>query len=126
MSRGIPFAPAPMDLIWCELCCRSLWLEKRGSTVEWVVVQDNGEGIEFATLGDITAWQLKRIFEEVEPIVSKGQHGRGVSRSISYACNATLVHPGSRNVDAVIEVAEPTIKDFEAWLIDETDQKHEP
>lgn len=90
--------------------------------VERVVVQDNGEGIEFATLGD--TFGNFNDSSKKSNLSLKGQHGRG-RLAFHKLCRNASWFTRFKNVDAVIEVAEPTIKDFEAWLIDETDQKHE-
>lgn len=90
--------------------------------VERVVVQDNGDGIDFATLGD-TFGNFNDSSKKAN-LSLKGQHGRG-RLAFHKLCRNACWFTRFKNVDAVIEVAEPTIKDFEAWLIDETDQKHE-
>lgn len=90
--------------------------------VERVVVLDNGDGIEFATLDD-TFGNFNDSSKKAN-LSLKGQHGRGRLAFHKLCRNATWFTK-FKNVDAVIEVAEPTIKDFEAWLIEEADQKQE-
>lgn len=90
--------------------------------VERVVVLDNGEGIEFATLDD-TFGNFNDSSKKAN-LALKGQHGRG-RLAFHKLCRNASWYTRFKNVDAVIEVSEPTIKDFEAWLIEEVDQKRE-
>jgi hypothetical protein len=90
--------------------------------VERVVVLDNGEGIEFANL-DHTFGNFNDSSKKAN-LSLKGQHGRG-RLAFHKLCRNASWFTRCKNVDAVIEVAEPTIKDFEAWLIEESDQKQE-
>ncbi|QQB36991.1 ATP-binding protein [Achromobacter deleyi] len=90
--------------------------------VERVVVLDDGEGIEFATL-DHTFGNFNDSSKKAN-LSLKGQHGRGRLAFHKLCANASWF-TRFKSVDAVIEIAEPTIKDFEAWLIEEADQKQE-
>lgn len=90
--------------------------------VDRVVVLDNGDGIEFATL-DNTFGNFNDSSKKAN-LSLKGQHGRG-RLAFHKLCRNAAWFTRFKNVDAVIEVAEPTIKDFEAWLIEEADQKQE-
>lgn len=90
--------------------------------VERVVVLDNGSGIEFATLGN-TFGNFNDSSKKAN-LSLKGQHGRG-RLAFHKLCRNAAWFTRFNNIDAVIEVAEPTIKDFEAWLIEEADQKQE-
>lgn len=88
--------------------------------LEHVTVLDNGDGIDFNTLND-TFGSFNDSAKRAN-LSLKGEHGRGrlafhlLSRNASWftRCN---------NVDAVIQVAEPAIKDFEARLLEPTEQK---
>lgn len=91
--------------------------------VESVVVLDDGEGIEFATLDD-TFGNFNDSAKKAN-LSLKGQHGRG-RLAFHKLCHDASWFTRFKNIDAVIEVAEPTIKDFEAWLLDdEAEQKPE-
>lgn len=88
--------------------------------LEHVTVLDNGDGIDFNTLNE-TFGSFNDSAKRAN-LSLKGEHGRGrlafhlLSRNASWytRCN---------EVDAVIHVAEPTIKDFEARLLETNEQK---
>ncbi len=88
--------------------------------LEHVTVLDDGDGIGFDNLND-TFGSFNDSAKRAN-LSLKGEHGRGrlafhlLSRNASWftRCNG---------VDAVIQVAEPTIKDFEARLLETKEQK---
>lgn len=90
--------------------------------VDRVVVLDDGEGIEFTTL-DNTFGNFNDSAKKAN-LSLKGQHGRG-RLAFHKLCRNASWFTRFKGVDAVIHVAEPTIKDFEAWLLEEGEQKGE-
>ncbi|WP_440465685.1 ATP-binding protein [Pseudomonas sp. YH-1] len=90
--------------------------------VERVVVLDNGDGIEFDTLSD-TFGSFNDSAKKAN-LSMKGEHGRG-RLAFHLLCRNASWFTRFNNIDAVIDVAEPTIKDFEGRLLDRTEQKQE-
>jgi hypothetical protein len=90
--------------------------------VERVIVLDNGDGIEFDTLND-TFGSFNDSAKKAN-LSMKGEHGRG-RLAFHLLCRNASWFSRFNNVDAVIDVAEPTIKDFEGRLLERSEQKLE-
>lgn len=90
--------------------------------VDRVVVLDDGEGIEFDTLDD-TFGSFNDSAKKAN-LSLKGEHGRG-RLAFHLLCRNASWFTKFDNVDAAIDIAEPTIKDFEGRLLDVADQKPE-
>lgn len=90
--------------------------------LEKVVVLDDGIGIDFDTLertfGSFNDSAKKGNFTQ------KGEHGRG-RLAFHLLCRNASWFTKTKNVDAVIDVEEPTIKDFVGRLLEEGEQKAE-
>jgi hypothetical protein len=87
-----------------------------------VIVLDDGEGIDFYTLND-TFGSFNDSAKKAN-LSQKGEHGRGRFAFHRLCCNASWF-TRFKKVNAVINIAEPTIKDFESLLLEEADQKPE-
>jgi len=87
-----------------------------------VIVLDDGEGIDFYTLND-TFGSFNDSAKKAN-LSQKGEHGRGRFAFHRLCCNASWF-TGFKKANAVINIAEPTIKDFEGLLLEEADQKPE-
>ncbi|TPG88180.1 DNA mismatch repair protein [Pseudomonas caspiana] len=90
--------------------------------VERVVVLDDGDGIEFDTLND-TFGSFNDSAKKIN-LAMKGEHGRG-RLAFHLLCRNASWFTRFSNVDAVIDVAEPTIKDFEGRLLERSEQRLE-
>ncbi|MDO8771529.1 MAG: ATP-binding protein [Burkholderiaceae bacterium] len=90
--------------------------------VERVVVLDNGDGIEFDSLSD-TFGSFNDSAKKAN-LSMKGEHGRG-RLAFHLLCRNASWFTRFNNVDAVIDVTEPTIKDFEGRLLEGGEQKPE-
>jgi hypothetical protein len=90
--------------------------------VDRVVVLDNGDGIDFATLAD-TFGNFNDSAKKAN-LSLKGEHGRG-RLAFHKLCRNASWFTRFKSVDAVIQIAEPTIKDFEARLLNEGEQRQE-
>lgn len=90
--------------------------------LERVVVLDDGVGIDFSTLSD-TFGSFNDSAKKAN-LSQKGEHGRGRLAFHRLCLNASWF-TRFKTVNAVINVAEPTIKDFEGLLLEEADQKPE-
>lgn len=90
--------------------------------VERVFVLDNGDGIDFKTLND-TFGSFNDSAKKAN-LAMKGEHGRG-RLAFHLLCRNASWFTRFHNIDAVIDVAEPTIKDFEARLLEGAEQKPE-
>lgn len=90
--------------------------------LERVVVLDDGVGIEFdsleKTFGSFNDSAKKANFTQ------KGEHGRG-RLAFHLLCRNASWFTKTKNIDAVIDVKEPTIKDFVGRLLEEGEQKAE-
>lgn len=95
-------------------------VENEMDGLEQVSVLDDGDGIEFnalsATFGSFNE-SMKR-----GNISLKGEHGRG-RLAFHLLCRNASWFTRNNGVDAVVNIAEPTIKDFEGRLLDEAEQK---
>ncbi|MBD8658456.1 ATP-binding protein [Oxalobacteraceae sp. CFBP 13730] len=90
--------------------------------MERVAVLDNGDGINFNTLND-TFGSFNDSAKKAN-LAMKGEHGRG-RLAFHLLCRNASWFTRCNNIDAVIDVAEPTIKDFEARLLESSKQKQE-
>lgn len=90
--------------------------------VERVIVLDNGDGIAFETLND-TFGSFNDSAKKAN-LSMKGEHGRG-RLAFHLLCRNASWFTRCSNIDSVICVAEPTIKDFEGRLLERGDQKPE-
>lgn len=90
--------------------------------LEKVSVLDDGAGIEFdsleKTFGSFNDSGKKGNFTQ------KGEHGRG-RLAFHLLCRNASWFTKTKNIDAVIDVEEPTIKDFVGRLLEEGEQKPE-
>lgn len=87
-----------------------------------VDILDDGEGIDFSTLGDTFGSFNESAKKSNES--QKGEHGRG-RLAFHRLCSNASWYTRFKNVNAVINVTESTIKDFEGRPIDEDEQKPE-
>ncbi len=90
--------------------------------LDQVVVLDDGEGIDFATLSD-TFGSFNESAKKAN-LSQKGEHGRG-RLAFHRLCRNAAWFTMHKKINAVINVAEPTIKDFEGRLLEEDAQKPE-
>jgi hypothetical protein len=90
--------------------------------VDRVAVLDDGEGIAFDTLDD-TFGSFNDSAKKAN-LSLKGEHGRG-RLAFHKLCRNASWFTRFNNVDAIVEVAEPTIKDFEGRLLEKAEQKPE-
>lgn len=90
--------------------------------VDRVVVLDDGEGIDFSTLSD-TFGSFNDSAKKAN-LSQKGEHGRG-RLAFHRLCRNASWFTRFKKLNAVINVAELTIKDFEGRLLEEADQKPE-
>lgn len=87
-----------------------------------VVVLDDGEGIDFATLSD-TFGSFNDSVKKSDFLL-KGENGRGRFAFHRLCSNASWFTRFKKG-NAVINITQPNIKDFEARLIEEAEQKSE-
>lgn len=87
-----------------------------------VDVLDNGHGIDLAILED-TFGSFNDSAKKAN-LAMKGEHGRG-RLAFHLLCRNAAWFTRFNNVDAVIDVSEPTIKDFEARILKGTEQRPE-
>lgn len=87
-----------------------------------VDILDDGKGIDFYTLND-TFGSFNDSAKKSNPS-QKGEHGRG-RLAFHRLCRNASWFTRFKKVNAVINVTESTIKDFEGRLIDESEQKPE-
>lgn len=90
--------------------------------VDRVIVLDDGEGIDFSTLSD-TFGRFNDSAKKAN-LSQKGEHGRG-RLAFHRLCRNASWFTRFKKVNAVVNVAEETIKDFEGRLLEEADQKPE-
>ena len=90
--------------------------------LEKVVVLDDGDGITFETLEE-TFGSFNDSAKNAN-LALKGEHGRG-RLAFHLLCRNCSWFTRANNVDAVIEIAEPTIKDFVGRLLEGSEQKAE-
>lgn len=90
--------------------------------VDRVEVLDDGDGIDFSTLSD-TFGSFNDSAKKAN-LSQKGEHGRG-RLAFHRLCRNASWFTRFKNVDAVVNVAEMTIKDFEGRLLDGPEQKPE-
>jgi hypothetical protein len=90
--------------------------------LDQVVVLDDGDGIDFATLDD-TFGSFNDSAKKAN-LSQKGEHGRG-RLAFHRLCRNAAWFTMHKKINAVINVAEPTLKDFEGRLLEEGAQKPE-
>lgn len=95
-------------------------IENEMHGLERVVVLDDGDGIEFDALNE-TFGSFNESAKKAS-LTLKGEHGRG-RLAFHRLCRNASWFTKCNGVDAVIDVSEPTIKDFEGRLLEEVEQK---
>ena len=95
-------------------------IENEMHGLERVVVLDDGDGIEFDALNE-TFGSFNESAKKAS-LTLKGEHGRG-RLAFHRLCRNASWFTKCNGIDAVIDVSEPTIKDFEGRLLDEVEQK---
>jgi hypothetical protein len=103
-------------------CVSVTVVENEMHGLERVTVLDDGDGIEFDTLND-TFGSFNDSAKKVN-LATKGEHGRG-RLAFHLLCRNASWFTRFNSVDAVIDVAEPTIKDFQGRLLERSEQKLE-
>lgn len=97
-------------------------VENEAHGPEKVIVLDDGDGIDFETL-EHTFGNFNDSAKKAN-LALKGEHGRG-RLAFHRLCRDASWFTRCDGVDAVIDVTEPTIKDFEGRLLEETAQRPE-
>lgn len=87
-----------------------------------IVILDDGEGIDFFTLSD-TFGSFNDSAKKAN-LSQKGEHGRG-RLAFHRLCRNASWFTRFNKVNAAIKIADPTIKDFEGQLLEDTNQKEE-
>jgi hypothetical protein len=95
-------------------------VENNMDGLDRVVVLDDGDGIDFSNLSD-TFGSFNDSAKKAN-LSQKGEHGRG-RLAFHRLCRNAAWFTRFKKINAVIYVAEPTIKDFEGRLLEEAEQK---